>query len=242
MLEIDRWALSRLNRLVEKVRQAYDDSEFHIIYHAVHNFCVVDLSNFYLDVIKDRLYCSGESSHGRLSAQTAMYLILDSLVRMTAPILAFTSEEIWGFMPHHAGADAESVLFNAMPGPVPEYELNPAAAEKWDRLLVLPDEVNRALEAARRDRLIGKPLEACGTLKCGAEDREFIESVLSELPGVFIVSEVRLEDGGEGASPVISRAEGEKCVRCWTYSREVGQSEEHPGLCARCASVVSRQD
>ncbi len=239
LLELDLWALSRLNRLTEKVTQAYEDNEFHIIYHSVHNFCVVELSNFYLDVIKDRLYCSGKDSHGRLSAQTAMYLILDALVRMMAPILAFTSEEIWSFMPHEKGADAESVLFNAMPSVSPEFELGADAADKWERLLALRTEVNLALEAARRDKLIGKPLEACVTIRCGAAERAFLQGVLPELGKVFIVSEVRLEDGPEGIE--ISRAGGEKCVRCWTYSHEIGGNESHPELCERCAGVVSAQ-
>ena len=177
MCEIDRWALMRLNRLVSRVTPAYERYEFHTAFHAIHNFCVIDMSNFYLDVIKDRLYCEATDGYLRRSAQTAMYRILDAMVRMLAPILAFTSEEIWKSMPHDKNADAESVLFNDMPRVMPGYELGDAAGESWDKLLKLRADVLRALEKARADKTVGKSLDAAVTLYVSREAKAEFEKL-----------------------------------------------------------------
>ena len=149
MPELDKWALMRLNELVAKVRESYDSYEFHTVFHAIHNFCVVDMSNFYLDVIKDRLYCDDTAGLSRRSAQTAMYHILSALVRMLSPILCFTADEIWQSMPHTAEDDVRNVAYNEMPAADDALSFSEADAQKWDKLTAFRDDVNKALEGAR---------------------------------------------------------------------------------------------
>jgi isoleucyl-tRNA synthetase len=248
MPELDRWALSRLRQLIERVTASYEAYEFHTISHAIHNFCVTDMSQFYLDIIKDRLYCEGTDSLLRRSAQTAMYLILDALVRMLAPILAFTAEEIWQCMTHETGAKAESVLFNDMPAPRAEWTLDKEAALKWERLQALRLDVNKALELARAEKVIGKALDAEVTLFVSSAAEEAFAALGGlNLTELFIVSGVNVVSGkGEGfegenfpgVSVSVVPSPHEKCVRCWNHSSQIGKDEEHPALCARCASVI----
>ena len=160
MQELDQWALMRMNDLVAKARDAYDNYEFHAVYRAIYNFCVVDMSNFYLDVIKDRLYCEETDGVLRRSAQTAMHRILDAMVRLLSPILCFTSDEVWKAMPHNEGDDLTNIIFNDMPRADASLEFDEDKAEKWNKLIAVRDEVNKALEQARGSKLIGKPLEA----------------------------------------------------------------------------------
>ena len=160
MEELDRWAVTRLNALAEKCLKAYDDYEFLVVTHAVNDFCVVELSNFYLDIIKDRLYCEEADGRRRRSAQTALFLILDTMTKLMAPILAFTCDEIWQAMTHRSGDDGRNVLLNEMNRPYADYALNDKAMEKWDTIIRLRDDVNAVLEAARADKKIGKALEA----------------------------------------------------------------------------------
>lgn len=245
--KLDQWALMKLNDLVTKVIAGYDAYEFHTVLHAIHNFCVVDMSNFYLDVIKDRLYC--DEGKSRLSAQTAMFHILDALVRMISPILCFTSDEIWQAMPHREGDDLRNILLNDMPAPNAVYAFDAAHQQKWDRLLSLRDEVNRALETARNQKVIGKPLEAAVTVEFGEQTYQYFmeQFTLEELADLCIVSEMKLvsgeglpktSDNPEGAKVTIARAEGAKCERCWKLVHSVGSNPKHPTLCARCAAVV----
>lgn len=247
LCELDRWALMKLNDLVAKVIKGYDDYEFHVVLHAIHNFCVVDMSNFYLDVIKDRLYCEEKNGVLRRSAQTAMYEILDALVRMIAPILCFTADEIWQAMPHRDGDDAANIVLNAMPKANPAWEFAEEASSKWDKLIALRDDVNKALEEARKNKVIGKPLEAWVTVYADDETAALLETVpADELAALCIVSNLRVIRGnGEGMQgenlPVqiaIERASGDKCERCWMYVDSIGQDSKHPTLCARCAAVV----
>ena len=245
--ELDRWALMRLNVLIEKVTAAFESYEFYGVYHAVHNFCVVDMSNFYLDVIKDRLYCDGAESNSRRSAQTTIYWILDALVRMIAPLLPFTSDEIWQAMPHTGKDDLRGVVFNDFAKVNPAYHFDAALQEKWEKLIRIRDEVNKALESARGDKLIGKPLEAQVTLYADAPSAAFLRQCGEELAQLFIVSAVEVrEETGEGlpaesigGTIAVSRAPGEKCERCWCYQPSVGSDARHPTLCGRCAAVVS---
>jgi len=237
MAELDRWALARLNSLISRCLEAYENFEYHVISHAIHNFCVVDMSNFYLDVIKDRLYCEEKTSVARRSAQTAIYLILDAMVRLLAPILAFTAEEIWGFMTHDSSCEPESVLFNAMPKVRPEFTLSEESESKWNRLIALRDEVNLELEKARAAKVIGKPLEAEVVITADGENYDFLAPLLDELRVLLIVSSVRLERGADKIEA--RRAEGDKCARCWCFSPAVGSDTVHPELCPRCAGVVS---
>lgn len=247
LCELDRWALMKLNDLVAKVIKGYDDYEFHVVLHAIHNFCVVDMSNFYLDVIKDRLYCEEKNGVLRRSAQTAMYEILDALVRMIAPILCFTADEIWQAMPHRDGDDAANIVLNAMPKANPAWAFAEEASSKWDKLIALRDDVNKALEEARKNKVIGKPLEAWVTVYADDETAALLETVpADELAALCIVSKLRVIRGnGEGMQgenlPVqiaIERASGDKCERCWMYVDSIGQDSKHPTLCARCAAVV----
>lgn len=249
LCELDRWALMKLNELVTRVMGGYDAYEFHVVLHAIHNFCVVDMSNFYLDVIKDRLYCEQTDGVLRRGAQTVMFEILDALVRMIAPILCFTADEIWQSMPHRDGDDLGNVALNTMPAPQAAWAFDEALTAKWDTLTALRDDVNKALEAARKDKVIGKPLEAWVTV---AVEDDKLYSLLSEMGGealaaLCIVSKLRVVRGagdgmqGERLPEVrvsIERASGDKCERCWMYVDSVGQDAKHPTLCARCAAVV----
>nr|WP_317411956.1 isoleucine--tRNA ligase [uncultured Solibaculum sp.] len=242
---IDKWALMRLDSLVELVRDAYDHYEFHRVTHPIQNFCVVDMSNFYLDVLKDRLYVEKSDSPSRRAAQTTIYRVLDAMTRMLAPILAFTSEEIWEHMPHSKEDNAQSVLLNDMPSPF-QVAHDEDFLARWERIHAIREDVKKALELARNQKVVGSSLDAHVTLYCEGELYDFAKSVEQELPDIFIVSQLTIEKGGkgefdaemEGLSVTVAKATGEKCDRCWAYSDTVGQDEKHPTLCVRCASIV----
>lgn len=248
MLEIDRWALAKLQRLVEKVTRAYEDYEFHVVYHAVHNFCVVDLSATYLDILKDRLYTWSAGSHGRRSAQTALYEILGTLVRLLTPILAFTTEEVWQYLP--APDKPWSVQLTAWPEVQREY-LDEDLEARWDKLLQIREEVNRALEQARREQGLGNSLNALVHLYPGEELYAFLQPLEGELATIFIVSQVMLHSPAEAIPEKVQTgvdvpqlkilvvpAPGEKCERCWKVSETVGKDAGHPGLCLQCVSAL----
>jgi isoleucyl-tRNA synthetase len=246
LLPIDRWALNRFSGLIEEVNQAYDTFEFHAAYHAIHNFCVVDMSNFYLDVLKDRLYEEKADSEERRAGQTAMFLILSGLTRMFAPILAFTSDEIWHSMPHLAGENADYVMLNDFPKPV-DVKADKEFMAKWDRFHQVRDEVKKALEIARKEKTIGSSLDAEVRLYCTGELYDFLKPVESELKTILIVSGVEVCSEGSGAfqgeelsslSVTVVHAHGKKCARCWCYSDTVGSDPEHPDICDRCARVL----
>ncbi len=238
LMPIDKWAINKLNELIVKVKNGYDTYEFHQVYHAIHNFCVVDMSNFYLDVLKDRLYTEKADSHSRRAAQTAIYIILDSMTRMLAPILAYTSDEIWKYMPHKAECDAECILYNDMPEVI-ELSLEENFIANWDKIHELRDTVKKELEIAVKEKLIKASLEASVTLSAKGNEYDFINAVKDELAAAFIVSEVKLDDNTDGDLKVtVAKAQGEKCERCWAYSETVGSCSEHPTICARCAEVI----
>ena len=243
---IDRWAVMKLNELERTCLAAYEKYEFHQVYHAIIKFCVVDMSNFYLDVIKDRLYCDFKYGMSRRSAQTVMYMILDAMTRLLAPVLAYTAEEIWQFMPHTSTDNKESVLYNDMPREVTGVDCGVDFEMTWDRIHSIRDDVQRALEVARKNKLIGKSLEAVVTLHCDGGLRDFVKSVKDSLEDVFIVSEVRISNKPcddnpcdvEGLGVSVEVAHGVKCDRCWKHSDNVGSDNEYPTLCPRCAEVV----
>jgi len=239
MEEIDKWALMRLNNLIKKVEDAFSRYEFHSFTHNVHNFCVTDMSNFYLDVLKDRLYVSKPDDKKRRSGQSAMYIVLDSLVRLLAPVLAFTSEEIWKYIPHRKGDNPESIQLNSWPKVNAEYD-NPALEEKWDRLIEVRDDVLKALENARNEKVIGASLEAEIRLKASGGDYDFLAENKDILSMIFIVSNVAVDkDSGAGNIEItVARAQGQKCERCWVYSHSVGEDHTHPTLCSRCVEVL----
>ena len=251
MEELDRWAITKLNALIEKVDEAYNNYEFHVVSHAINDFCVVELSSFYLDIIKDRLYCEDKNGLKRRSAQTALYLILDSMAKMFAPILAFTCDEIWLSMPHREGDDKRNIVLNVMNKPFAEYALDADEMAKWDKLIALRGDVNGVLESARANKRIGKPLEAAVTLRAGSEEAKALVGSVSDmnLSELFIVSRCLISDdepadgavAGQGANVPgltvsVIEAPGVKCPRCWMHSE---QADPETGLCPRCAAVVA---
>ncbi len=255
MEELDRWAVTRLNALTEKCLKAYDDYEFFVVTHAVNDFCVLELSNFYLDIIKDRLYCEEEDGKRRRSAQTALFLILDTMTKLMAPVLVFTCDEIWQAMTHRSGDDGRNVLLNEMNGSFADYALGEKAMERWETIVRLRDDVNAVLETARADKKIGKALEARVSLHADddAAAQALMATVGVSLAEVFIVSDCNIttaEPSAEatvgkgtnfpGLTVEVGRAVGAKCERCWMQSAKVGENPDHPTLCPRCADVVSK--
>ena len=237
MLELDRWAVTRLNGLMEKCFAAYDDYEFLAATHAVNDFCVVDMSNFYLDIIKDRLYCDETDGLSRRSAQTALFLILDTLTKIMAPILCFTCDEIWQAMPHREGDDTRNVLFNDMNQTFAEYALDGETMKKWECIVKTRDAVNAALEAARAEKKIGKSLEAKVILTVTPAELESLDD--EELADLLIVSQTERRKGdGNVMTVVVEPAAGAKCERCWKILPTVGSDKDHPALCPRCAAAV----
>lgn len=239
LTELDKWALMRLDSLIDKVNEGYNAFDFHIAFHAIHNFCVTDMSNFYLDIIKDRLYCEKEDSEVRRAAQTAMYRILSEVARLAAPIISFTAEEIWTYMPHTSKDDKESIFLNQMPEKS-GIEFSDEFVSKWDFIYSTRETVNKVLEEKRNEKLIGKSLEANIIIHCGESLYEKYNALTEELKDILIVSGVSASKDGNDEAPEIEviKAEGEKCERCWSYSNTVGSDSEHPTLCARCAAVV----
>jgi isoleucyl-tRNA synthetase len=248
MDSLDRWALHRLQQLVKRVGYAYERFEFHKVYHAIHNFCVVDLSAFYLDVLKDRLYVSSATSRQRRSAQTALFEIAVTLVRLMSPILAFTAEEVWEHLPSFPGK-ADSVHLELLPEPAPAYE-DEAIDEQWKRILEVRAEVNRALELARKNKEVGHSLDAEITLGVSGRLLEYLREYEDELSHVFIVSRVRFADPDSldsyteavdipGLLIDVKPASAEKCSRCWVHDETVGTQPDQPEICNRCVKELA---
>ena len=242
--ELDKYALMKLDEVLEIARNAFEVYDYHTAAHSLHNFCVVEMSNFYFDVLKDRLYTSAPESKTRRAAQTVLYKVLDALTLILTPILAFTSDEIWQAMPHDKSRNGESPLFNEIPQPN-FIEADSEFIAKWDRIHSVRYDVQKALELARNEKIIGKPLEAKVSLYADGELYDFLKSVEAQLPEIFITSSVTVENGEgevkgdvEGLSVTVSKADGEKCERCWKFSDTVGQDKNHPTLCAHCAKVM----
>jgi isoleucyl-tRNA synthetase len=252
MEELDRWALDRLYGMNARVRKAYDDFEFHIVYHTLHNFCVIDLSSFYLDIIKDRLYVSSRHSAARRSAQTAMHEILNVLVRLMAPVLSFTAEEIWQFMHGESGefsSEGFSSVHTDLFMPLKEEYRNPELAERWEEIIKVRRDVTKALEIARKEKRIGHSLDAAVTLGVTPELENLLDSYREDLRSIFIVSSVKIrraEDvkdglkGGEaqGLMVKVTPSEDPKCERCWVHDPTVGEDDSHPAICGRCLNAI----
>ncbi len=249
MPELDRWALTKLEKLIALCRKAYDNYEFHVVSHAINDFCVVELSSFYLDIIKDRLYCEDRDGLKRRSAQTALYLIVDAMAKLFAPILAFTCDEIWQAMPHRAEDDPRNILLNRMPEGCGRYALPREAMEKWDVVIRLRQDVNAVLETARAAKRIGKALEAHVSLEAADSAADAaLEAVRDlDLAEICIVSSCALEPVAEEATQGqgtnfpglrigVTEAKGTKCPRCWMHALQANGE----GLCPRCAGVLSR--
>ncbi|MBE9503645.1 MAG: isoleucine--tRNA ligase [Proteobacteria bacterium] len=243
---LDRWALHRLSLLIKKVDKSYENFEFHQIFHSTHNFCAIDMSAFYLDILKDRLYTSGKLSKQRRSAQTALLHILDTLVRLLAPILSFTTEEIWNYLPSHAGKE-ESVHL-AGRAEVDKQWMDDELGKRWGRLIDVRGEVSKALEIARQDKMIGHSLDAEVTLSADEELSTFLKSFEPELNRIFIVSSALVQTFDDapilvseevpGLKVHVKAAPGEKCERCWNYDTKVGSNDRDLNICPRCLEVI----
>ena len=254
MLEVDQWALSRAARLVELCRNWYPEFGFHKVYHALYNFCTVELSAFYLDIAKDRLYTSAPRSRERRSVQTALFHIADALVRLVAPILCFTAEEVWSYLPGRP-PDLTSVHLAGFPETAElAGELTSAQRERlnnWDRLIAVRNEVLKVLEASRKEKFIGNSLEAKVELSAEGDWAQLLEEYNGLLPMLFIVSQVHLSSNGLPGAPeglirglriAVRRADGQKCERCWNYSVRVGEEAEFPNVCERCAAALKARE
>jgi len=247
MEELDRWALHRLQEMNEAVLRAYDNFEFHLVYHNLHNFCVLDLSSFYLDIIKDRLYVSSQKSVSRRSGQTAMNEILEVLVRLMAPILSFTADEIWQYMKDKGRAPSvHADLFV----PVKEEYKDPDVAERWDTIMGVRKEVTKALEIARKGKMIGHSLDASVLLGLSDELTDLLAPYEDQLRSLFIVSSVEMApiedvEGGfegeerKGVRVKVAPSEDKKCERCWVHDPTTGVDHGHPTVCKRCLKALS---
>jgi len=232
MEEIDRWALAELDRVLAEVAKAYEAYEFHNVYRALYNFSTVTLSARYFDIIKDRLYTFAPRNKARRSAQTALLRIADALARTLSPILVFTADEIWENLPGRSEASVHIAEF-----PVAGEQSHEDLVATWALLFEVRDEVLRALEEARVAKQIGSSLEAKVTLTAFRETLELLRKYEKDLRYIFIVSQVEIREGSQ--SITVSRAEGEKCERCWNYSTRVGESEKYPTVCERCVAALA---
>jgi len=236
MFEIDRWAMASTNELVKRAIESYQKYEFHTLYHALYNFCTVELSAIYFDILKDRLYTFPPKSLGRRSAQTALYQIVDKLTRLMAPILAFTADEIWQRIPAGAGGKLESVHLAEFPG-YDEKLRDEDLLARWDKLFKVRERVKKALEEAGLGG--GSSLQAKVTLTANGEQHELLKRYEDQLRFIFIVSQTELLQSASGQLQIqVSRAEGVKCERCWNYTTDVGADERYPSICARCTKNV----
>jgi isoleucyl-tRNA synthetase len=236
--EMDRWALHQLQKLVSRVREAYEHFEFHIVYHSIQNFCAVEMSALYFDILKDRLYTFSSHSQGRKSAQTALYQILKTLTCLMAPILSFTTEEVWKYIPQESGR-AESVHLASFPEVVNEF-LDDALYERWERIWEIRAVVTKALEEARKEKKIGLSLDAQVHLHLPEKIFSFLQSCEKDLKSIFIVSSVTLHQGKDEKEvrAEVLRAEGKKCERCWNFDVSVGHHPDHQAICQRCVEAI----
>ena len=246
LLEIDRWAMSRLQSLIRKVTEAYEDFNFHEAFHSLYNFCIVDMSSFYLDILKDRLYTFRKDSIERRASQWVMYRILTDMTRLMAPVLSFTAEEIWGYIP---GKKDESVFLAGFPESDERFS-DEALEKRWEKLIVIRDEANKALEIKRKDKFIGNALEAKLIFYMPDEELTLLQAYRDFLPALFIVSDVEIHPLSQRAGDVyesteikdmfikVERASGGKCGRCWNWSLSVGKFEDHPHVCERCRNAI----
>lgn len=247
MMELDRWAIMRLNKVIAKSVAAYENYEFHMLYNSILNFCIVDLSNFYLDILKSRLYTEKPDSYERRSAQSAMFMVLDALVKLLAPVLAFTSEEIWKFMPHTDGDDKRSVMFAEMPKVSEKYADEKLEAD-WEKLIAVRNDVNMALEPMRNAKIIGKSLDAEVTVYASGSLCKLLKAKEGELAEIFITSKATVCDGeapvdafvGEHVKVCAEASKYEKCGRCWVHSETVGTIEGFDGICADCVRKLTK--
>jgi len=245
MQEMDRWMLERTAELAGRCAQWYASYEFHRVFHALHDFCVVDLSAFYFDVLKDRLYTFAPRNLSRRSAQTAVETIARTLASLLAPICVFTAEEVWKYMPRRPGDPASIHMTRFPQAKALATGLDPARVAKWQELLGVREAVLKALEEKRNAKEINASLEARVVLRAGGALGDLLREYARELPALFIVSQVELappgaegDHGSAGLSVAVERARGSKCERCWNYSTRVGENREYPTVCERCVAAL----
>ena len=238
MQEVDRYALARYADTAGEILDAYDRFDFPAIFQRINQLTTVDLSAFYADVSKDRLYTFAAGSPARRSAQSAMYLIADGLSRLLAPILPVTADEMWRHLPGPRDASVHLAEFPPRPSVAALGDAELVA--RWQRLIAVRDDVNRALESARQGKTIGNSLGARVVLTAGGATAELLGRYRNDLPMLFIVSQVSLQSGGSEDTLAIDvgRAEGHKCARCWRIVDEVSSSHDTDGLCDRCVDAV----
>jgi isoleucyl-tRNA synthetase len=249
LIELDKWAIEYSLRLQKQIIKAYNNYEFHLIYQLLHQFCVVEMGGFYLDIVKDRQYTTAKDSLARRSTQTAMYHLLQMLARWLAPILSFTADEIWKYIP---GEKTDSVFLEEWY----EVEINETQANerklKWDMIITIRDEINKQLEKLRVDKVIGGSLDAEVDLYCNDEVKQQLSKIEDELRFVLITSYARLHSESDrdtaaidseipGLSILVKASAHEKCVRCWHHREDVGVDETHPELCHRCIENVESE-
>jgi isoleucyl-tRNA synthetase len=241
MLEIDRWAVSRKEQLIAKCLKGYEEFQFHQVYSALYHFCIVDMSSFYLDILKDRLYTHATHSDSRRSAQTALWEILHAFTRLIAPILPFTAEEIYNAMYEGVPAKDRADSVHLLLFPKQEQaRVDGKLLEEWEKLREIREHVLKALEQARQKGDIGNSLEAGVRIRCSGDAAALLQRHREELPFLFIVSQVSVEEApGDDLQVDVSEAAGEKCERCWNYSLEVGKDPAYPTLCERCVPVMT---
>jgi isoleucyl-tRNA synthetase len=255
--ELDRWAFLKLQHLIQRVTAGYEDFEFHLVFHSIHNFCAVEMSAFYLDILKDRLYTSKAASPERRAAQSTMYEILSTLVRLMAPVLSFTADEVWQYMKRNQKVPSvflsdfphESPISLASLGADKKYPVE--LEERWDKIISVRGEAAKVLEALRKDKKIGHSLDAAVTLYAGDGLHDLLMQYERDLAFIFIVSQAAVaresdapaeaftSDSVRGLKITAGPAKGQKCGRCWMYQESVGTVAEHPNICSRCAGNLS---
>jgi len=243
MTAMDQWALHRLQEVIKRVTEAYERHQFHVVFYTLYNYCTVDLSALYLDVLKDRLYTNKAASVARRSGQTAMFIILNAMTRLLAPILTFTSEEVWAALPAWQGKE-ESVHLVQFPQ-VDEKYFNADLGERWKAMIDAKAEITKAIEQARKEKVIGHSLDARVSISAPDKMRALMASHLEDMRALLIVSQLQLVDEKDIVKPYqseelkglvvgVEKARGVKCERCWIYEESVGVSTEHPTVCGRC--------
>ena len=240
LLEIDKWAMMRLKILSQKVHGFYKEHQFYKVYQEVHNFCVVQMSAFYLDVLKDRLYTAAKKSQARRSGQTVLYRMAEVLAKILSPILSFTTEEFWGFL-NKTKEHEKSIHWERWPE-MTDVKIDLEFMSRWDRILMFRNKVLKKIEEARSQKILGTSLEARVLIQTDPDMYKVLDAIRDDLFTIFIVSEVELTKGEKDnfkESIVVKRAKGDKCQRCWTYSESVGHHQEHITLCGRCIAAIA---
>jgi isoleucyl-tRNA synthetase len=243
MTEMDKWALHRLQEVIKRVTEAYEGHQFHVVFYTLYNYCTVDLSALYLDVLKDRLYTTKAKSVARRSGQTAMFTILKAMTRLLTPILTFTAEEVWAAMPAWKGKEA-SVHLTQFPKVIEKYA-NTDIGERWKAMIDAKAEISKAIEQARKEKVIGHSLDARVTIAAPEKMQALFAAHLEDLRALLIVSQLHLADEKDIVAPFksaeieglvvgVEKARGGKCERCWIYEESVGSDAKHPTVCARC--------